>query len=154
MTERAASPAFNQNERRGSAVLVLALALILLGVATIYFLAPTALAPRFTMLALALFGVAGIFFLFAYAVGLIQFSNRQISDDLTGLIVETSQEGLLITNAEADVQYANRAYLNFCNVDDLAGVKGRGRYGSAAPMVHLPWTGSALRRNKTSFLLG
>ena len=135
MTERAASPAFNQNERRGSAVLVLALALIILGVATIYFLAPTALAPRFTMLALALFGVAGIFFLFAYAVGLIQFSNRQISDDLTGLIVETSQEGLLITNAEADVQYANRAYLNFCNADDLGGVKGVDRLFAGPPEV-------------------
>ena len=135
MTERAASPAFNQNERRGSAVLVLALALLILGVAAIYFLAPTALAPRFTMLALALFGVAGIFFLFAYAVGLIQFSNRQISDDLTGLIVETSQEGLLITNAEADVQYANRAYLNFCNADDLAGVKGVDRLFAGPPEV-------------------
>jgi two-component system cell cycle sensor histidine kinase/response regulator CckA len=135
MTERVASPAYDRSERSGSALLVVALACLIFGVAAIYFLAPVGLAPRFTMLALALFGVAGIFFLFAYAVGLIQFSTRQVGDDVSKIIADSSSEGLLITIGEAEIYFANPAYLTFCNAHDLAGIRGVDRLFSGPPEV-------------------
>ena len=62
MTERVASPAYERSERSGNALLVVALACLILGVAAIYFLAPVGLAPRFTMLALALLALPESFF--------------------------------------------------------------------------------------------
>ena len=97
MTDRTGSSAVDRSERPGNVGLVLALAIAVVGALAAYYLAPSTMAPRFTILALALFGVAGVFFLFAYAVGLIQFSNRIARNDVTKLIADTSGEGLLVT---------------------------------------------------------
>ncbi len=114
MTERAASSALERNERPGSALLVAALSLAIVAVLAFYFMAPAELAPRFMMLALALFAVAGIFFLFAYAVGLIQFSPRAARNDVTKLIADSSVEGLLVTKGDTQIVYANESYQALC----------------------------------------
>ena len=114
MTERAASSALERNERPGSALLVAALSLAIVAVLAFYFMAPAELAPRFMMLALALFAVAGIFFLFAYAVGLIQFSPRAARNDVTKLIADASIEGLLVTKGDTQIVYANESYQALC----------------------------------------
>ncbi|WP_036282015.1 cell cycle histidine kinase CckA [Methylocystis sp. ATCC 49242] len=135
MTERAAPSAFDRNERPGNAGLVMALAVAIVAVLGVYFLAPASLAPRFMMLALALFGVAGIFFLFAYAVGLIQFSTRVARNDVTKLIADTSGEGLLVTKGDLQIVYANEAYMALCGARDAAGLQAVERLFSGPPEV-------------------
>lgn len=135
MTDRVASSAFDRGERPGNAGLVLALAVAIVAVLGIYFLAPAAMAPRFVMLALALFGVAGVFFLFAYAVGLIQFSGRVARNDVTKLIADSSTEGLLVTRGDMQIAYANEAYMALCGARDSSGLQVVERLFSGPPEV-------------------
>ncbi|MGD9542743.1 MAG: cell cycle histidine kinase CckA [Methylocystis sp.] len=114
MTDRTGSSALERSERPPNVGLALALVIGLVGAVAAYYLTPSDLAPRVTVLALAIFGVAGIFFLFAYAVGLIQFSGRVAGADLTKLIADTSGEGLLVTRGDARIVYANDAYRAMC----------------------------------------
>jgi two-component system cell cycle sensor histidine kinase/response regulator CckA len=67
---------------------------------------------------LALLSVIGVFGLFAFAVGLIQFSGRAARNDLTKTIVDSADEGVVVTEGENGIVYANEAYLA------LAGARG------------------------------
>ncbi|KPF66233.1 histidine kinase [Bosea sp. AAP35] len=67
---------------------------------------------------LALLSVVGVFGLFAFAVGLIQFSGRAARNDLTKAIVDRADEGIVVTEGETSIVYANEAYIA------LAGARG------------------------------
>lgn len=135
MSDRAAPSAFDRSERPGSAGLVLALAVAIVSVLAVYFLAPATVAPRFLMLALALFGVAGVFFLFAYAVGIIQFSAKVARNDVTKLVADTTGEGLLVIKGDSQIVYANEAYMALCGASDVTGLRGVERLFSGPPDV-------------------
>jgi two-component system cell cycle sensor histidine kinase/response regulator CckA len=134
MTEKAASSAYDRTERPGVAWLVLVLAALLVGVMAVYFFAPAA-APRVTMAALAVFAVAGVFSLFAYAVGLLQFASRAARNDVTKLISDTCAEGLLATDGELQILYANEAYMELCGARDVSGILPVERLFSGPPEV-------------------
>ncbi len=135
MADSTASSAFDRNERPASAGLVLALAVAILSVLGAYFFAPPAMAPRVVLVALALFGVAGIFFLFAYAVGLIQFSARAARNDVTKIIADSTTEGLLVTKNDLQIVYANEAYMALCGARDPSGLQVVERLFSGPPEV-------------------
>ncbi len=134
MTEKAASSAYDRTERPGVAWLVLLLAAALVGVMAVYFFAPGA-ARRVTMAALAVFAVAGVFSLFAYAVGLLQFASRAARNDVTKLISDTWGEGLLATEGELQILYANEAYMELCGARDVSGILPVERLFSGPPEV-------------------
>ncbi len=134
MTDKAEASAFDRAERPGSPGLVLALAVAVFAVLGVYFLAPTAMAPRIVMSALALFGVAGVFSLFAYAVGLIQFSSRLSRNDVTKLIADTATEGLLVARGD-QIVYANEAYMALCGARDPSSLQLVERLFSGPPEV-------------------
>jgi two-component system cell cycle sensor histidine kinase/response regulator CckA len=135
MTDRAASSAFDRSERPGSVGLVLALAAAVVVVLGVFFLAPAVTTPRLVMLALAIFGVAGVFSLFAYAVGLIQFSSRVARNDITKLIADSTTEGLLVTKGDMQIVYANDAYMALCGARDVSGLQVVERLFSGPPEV-------------------
>ncbi len=134
MIEKVASSAYDRTERPGVAWLVLLLAAALVGVMAVYFLAPAS-APRVTMAALAMFAVAGVFSLFAYAVGLLQFTSRAARNDVTKLISDTWGEGLLATEGELQILYANEAYMELCGARDVSGILPVERLFSGPPEV-------------------
>ncbi len=134
MTDETVPPAYEPNESHGNARLLLTLAALLIGVLAVFFLAPAGAAPRFTIVALAVFAVAGVFFLFAYAVGLLQFSSAAGRNDVTKAIADTAGEGLLATEG-ARVLYANDAYMQLCGARDLDGLLTVERLFSGPPEV-------------------
>lgn len=73
-------------------------------------------------LALAVFAVVGVFCLFAYAVGLLQLSKHAGRNDVTKLLADTSDQGLLITEGDLQVIYANEAYMTLCGARDVGGI--------------------------------
>ena len=134
MIEKPASSAYDRTERPGSARLVLALAAALVGIMAVFFFAP-AVAPRFTILALAVFAVAGVFSLFAYAVGLLQLSTQAARNDVTKLLADSSDEGLLVTEGDPQIVYANEAYMALCGAKDAGGILTVERLFSGPPEV-------------------
>ncbi|HEY8125665.1 MAG TPA: response regulator [Methylocystis sp.] len=135
MTDRTEASALGRSERPPNVGLTLALVIALIAAVAAYYLTPSDLAPRATLLALAVFGVAGIFFLFAYAVGLIHFSGRVAGNEVTKLIADTSGEGLLVTRGDARIVYANDAYMAMCDAKDASGVQLVERLFSGPPEV-------------------
>ena len=121
MIEKMAASAYDRTERPGVAWLVLVLAVALVGVVALFFFAPAA-APRITMGALAAFAVAGVFSLFAYAVGLMQFTSNAARNDVTKLISDTCGEGLLVTDGDLQILYANENYMDLCGARDVGGI--------------------------------
>jgi two-component system, cell cycle sensor histidine kinase and response regulator CckA len=134
MTDKPAPSAYDRTESTGNVGLVLALAVALVGVMGVFFFAP-AVAPRFTILALAVCAVVGVFSLFAYAVGLLQFSARTARNDVTKMLADASDEGLLVTEGDVQTVYANEAYLALCGAQDAGGVLTVERLFSGPPEV-------------------
>ncbi|AZG76095.1 cell cycle histidine kinase CckA [Methylocystis rosea] len=135
MSDRTEAAALGRSERPANIGLTLALVIALVAGVAAYYLTPSDIAPRVTILALAVFGVAGIFFLFAYAVGLIHFTGRVAGNDVTKLIADTSGEGLLVTRGDARIVYANEAYSAMCDAKDASGVQLVERLFSGPPEV-------------------
>src|SRR5438270_411318 len=98
-------------ERSGSPGLVLVLAILLVAVVVAFAVLPRDEAQRLILAFLALLAVVGVFALFALAVGFIQFAGAGSRNDLTKLLADTSTEGLLVTEGEAQPIYANDAYM-------------------------------------------
>src|SRR5947199_2012761 len=98
-------------ERSGSPGLVLVLAILLVVVVVAFAVLPRDEAQRLILAFLALLAVVGVFALFALAVGFIHFAGAGSRNDLTKLLADTSTEGLLVTEGEAQPIYANDAYM-------------------------------------------
>ncbi|HMK88938.1 MAG TPA: ATP-binding protein [Methylocystis sp.] len=134
MSSNPASSVYDRSERKSHAALVVTLALALVGVMAAALFAPGA-ASRVIAGAIAIFAVAGVFSTFAFAVGLLQFSTTKARNDITKLISDTSAEGLLATQGEAQIVYANEAYMALCGAQDASGLLTVERLFSGPPEV-------------------
>jgi len=122
MTDGVGSSAYDRTERPAAAGLVVALATILFAVLAAYFFGPPTLAPRVMIAAAALFAAVGVVGLFAYAVGLLQPAVRVARNDVTKLMADTASDGLLVTQGDAQIVYANSAYMALCGTNDAGGL--------------------------------
>jgi two-component system cell cycle sensor histidine kinase/response regulator CckA len=122
MNGRPGSPVYSRSERPGDVGLVLVLAMALIGAVTAYFFMPGLVTPRIAMVLFGACALAGVFFLFASAAGIIQFRGRQSREDVASRIPATSSEGVLITDCDQRIIYANSTYMTFCGAQDASGV--------------------------------
>ncbi|HMB11247.1 cell cycle histidine kinase CckA [Saliniramus sp.] len=87
------------------------------------------------MAILALLAVAGVFFVAAYAIGALQFSGASGRNDLTKAMADSAGEGLVVTEENGGIVYANEAYLAFAGARDPGDVKPVERLFVGAPEV-------------------
>ncbi|ATQ66709.1 MULTISPECIES: cell cycle histidine kinase CckA [Methylosinus] len=120
--ERPTPPAYDRTERPGNIGLVLALAIGLVGAIVFASLLPAPLAPKFAAGLLALLAVAGVFSAFAYAVGFLRLPAAAARRDVARQIADTFSEGLLVTEGDSQIVYANDAYMELCSARDAAGL--------------------------------
>ncbi len=106
-----APAAVDRTERTGSPLLIVVLALFLVGAAGSYSLLPPEQAGRLTLSLLALLALIGLVALFFYAVGFLQLSGQAARNDVTKVIADTNAEGLLVTEGESRIVYANETFL-------------------------------------------
>ncbi len=135
MSEPPISAALDRTERTGSPGLVLLLAVVLVGAAASFSFLPQDHAGRLTIGLLALLAIVGVIGLFAYAVGFLQFSGQAARNDITKLIADTGLEGLLVTEGDTRVIYANEAYMALSGAHDPADLRTVERLFSGTPDV-------------------
>ncbi|MCX5569375.1 cell cycle histidine kinase CckA [Kaistia nematophila] len=97
---------------------LLLLAGCLVGAALAFALLPPEAAEPFIFALLGLLAVVGVFTLFAAAIGLMRFSGKAPRDDLGRGFVDTMSEGLVITDREGRILYANAAYADLIGADE------------------------------------
>ena len=112
--------AVDRTERAGSPLLVLVIAVLLVAAAASYSFLPEDQAGRLVLAFLAILAIIGLIALFFFAVGFLQFSGQAARNDITKLIADTNAEGLLVTEGETRVLYANEAYMAMSGAPDVA----------------------------------
>lgn len=98
--------------RGGSIVLVLLVATGIVAVAVALMTIGRAQAQPYILGVLALLAMVGLFNLFAYAAGIIRFTDRTADDPVMGRIADHAYDGLAVTDARGHVVYSNAAYLS------------------------------------------
>src|SRR3977135_1070899 len=97
--------------RGGSIVLVLLVAAGIVAVAVVLMTIGRAQAQPYILGVLALLAMVGLFNLFAFAAGLIRFTDRTSDDPVMGRIADHAYDGLAVTDPRGHVVYSNAAYL-------------------------------------------
>ena len=97
--------------RGGSIVLVLLVAAGIVAVAVALMTIGRAQAQPYILGVLALLAMVGLFNLFAFAAGIIRFTDRTADDPVMGRIADHSHDGLAVTDPKGHVVYSNAAYL-------------------------------------------
>ncbi|MGA9090682.1 MAG: PAS domain-containing protein [Bradyrhizobium sp.] len=97
--------------RSGSIVLVLLVAGAIVAVAVALTTIGRAQAQPYILGLLALLAMVGLFNLFAYAAGIIRFTDRSTDDPVVRRIADLAYDGLAVTDPRGHVAYCNAAYL-------------------------------------------
>ncbi|MCC2098916.1 MAG: PAS domain-containing protein, partial [Hyphomicrobiales bacterium] len=135
MTQEQAPAVLDRTERSGSPGLVLIIMVILVaGLIALAFL-PQRHANQLTLGLLALLAIFGIVGLLAYGVGFLQFTGQAAKNDITKFIGDTAAEGLLVTEGDTRVLYANSAYLALSGAQDAGDLRTVERLFSGTPDV-------------------
>ncbi|MEY3552680.1 MAG: Protein histidine kinase / Response regulator, partial [Pseudomonadota bacterium] len=135
MTETPVPASIDRTERTGSPGLVLLLAALLVGAAASFSFLPQDQAGRLTIGLLACLAIVGVVGMFAYALGFLQPAGQSARNDVTKILADTSPEGLLITEGDAQIVYANEAYMTLSGARDLADLRTVERLFSGTPDV-------------------
>ena len=138
MTASTATTAIDRSDRPGHVGIVLLVAGLLVGAAIALGFIANEWAQPLILGLLALLSVVGVFCLFAFAIGLLQFSGRAARNDLTKIIVDGAEDGVVVTESDDRIVYANETYLTLAgarNASEIAPVerlfKGRAEVSEA-----------------------
>ena len=94
----------------GSIGLVLLLALLLVGAGAGILFLGRANAEPYILGILAVLATVGVFLLFALAAGILRAAGREATSPLLKSVVDSAGDGILVTDANGRVVYANAAY--------------------------------------------
>jgi two-component system cell cycle sensor histidine kinase/response regulator CckA len=104
--------------RGGSAIFVLLVAAFLIVGATCIVVFGRGNAEPYILVFLAVLATIGVFGLFALASGILQLSSARPAQPLTKSVVDDAFDGVVVTDHEGRVIYANSAYLDLIGATD------------------------------------
>ena len=120
----ASEPVIDRSEKSGSVVLLLILATGLVAAAVALALMPRQDAAPYVQILLGVLAVIGVFSLFAGAIGLIRFGGRTTTGhELSQVILEALSDGLLVTDQDGRIIYANKAYCDLIRAEEPKDIK-------------------------------
>jgi two-component system cell cycle sensor histidine kinase/response regulator CckA len=106
-------------DRGGSVILVLAVAAILVAAATGIVAVGHSNAEPYILAFLAVLATVGVFSLFAFACGILRPAAAANVSPLVKAVVDGAFDGVVVTDRDGRVVYANAAYLDLINAADL-----------------------------------
>lgn len=130
---RPPQPVIDRSERTGNIGLLMLLALGLIAAAAAFALMTREQAEPYVLALLGILAVVGVFSLFAGAIGLLKFTGRSHPNLVASGFLDTHADGVLVTEADGRIVYANHAYAALTNVEAAADVRGVERIFSADP---------------------
>ncbi|HLJ71187.1 MAG TPA: PAS domain-containing protein, partial [Roseiarcus sp.] len=99
-----------------------------------YFL-PAGQGAKLAFWMITFLAVIGIFALLFYTFGFLLFTGQAARNDTTKVIADSSAEGLLVTDADSRVLYANEAYMTLSGAHDVRDLKVVERLFTGAPEI-------------------
>ena len=123
LADDAIVPALDRGGKNGSVLMVLLLAAVLVGAVIGATVLDDEVRTQFILWFLAAFAAFGVLGFFMFAIGVLQLGSQATRNDLTKSVSDSSQDGLLVTDAQGRIVYANAAYLRLANSSDPALLK-------------------------------
>ena len=112
--------------RAGSIAMVLLVAALLVAAATGFVVLGRGNAEPYILGFLALLATVGVFSLFAFAAGIVRLSAAETANPLIKSVIDEAVDGILVTDGDGRVVYANAAYLDLIdatNANDMRPVE-------------------------------
>ena len=103
-------PLVDRGTRSGTALRIILLALVLLAAAAAFVVFKNQLDNEIVLGLLGILAMMGIFFIVSAVIGFVEVMPQSHSDTLARSFLANQPEGILITDAEGRVVYANAAY--------------------------------------------
>ncbi len=128
-------PVDHTGERSGSISMVLAVALLLVGSVVAFLFIGRANAQPYVLALLSLLAVIGVFSLFAGAAGIIRLAGRETRDTFLDALANGATDGIVVTDQNQRVVYANAAYLTLVDAVDADDVRPVERVFVGDPLV-------------------
>src|SRR5262245_5010043 len=116
-----------------SIILLLLVALGLIGAAGGLIVVGRDYVEAYVLTLLAILGTIGVFALFALAAGIMKFSGKDQGNPLLKAVVDGAFDGILVTDQNGRVVYANAAYLDLTGATDMRDVRPIERVFIGAP---------------------
>src|SRR5436190_17946613 len=110
-------------DRGGSIGMVLGVALLLVGSVIAFLFIGRANAQPYILALLSALAVIGVFSLFAGAAGIIRLAGREADPTFVNAIPASAPDGILVTDPQGRVVYANPAYLKLVGSVDAEDVR-------------------------------
>ena len=104
--------------RSGSIPLVLLVALLLIGGASGIVVLGRGQSEPYILVFLGVLATIGVFGLFALASGILRLSSAQTDNSLIKAVVDDAFDGVIVTDSDGQVIYANSAYLDLIGATD------------------------------------
>ena len=132
-------PVIDRSERSGNVGLLIILAVVLVAAAGA-FAAMSAYMSRedvepYVLALLGVLAVIGVFSLFAGAIGLLRFAGRSQNFALAKAFMDTLTDGVVVTDDEGRIVYANKAYGELVGAEAARDVRSVERVFSGEPHV-------------------
>ncbi len=99
---------------------------------------PEGQATRLILVLLAFLAFIGVSGLLAYAVGFIQIAGARSRNDVTKIVADTSPDGMIVTEGDTRIVYANETYMALSGASDASALRPVDRLFSGAPEVSEP----------------
>ena len=106
-------------ERGGSIILVLLVAGLLVGAGTGIVVLGRSNTEPYILGFLAVLATIGVFSLFALACGILRLSANEAVSPLIKSVVDGAFDGIVVTDGDGRVVYANAAYLDLIGASDV-----------------------------------
>jgi two-component system, cell cycle sensor histidine kinase and response regulator CckA len=110
-------------ERGGSIMLVLLVAALLVAAGTAIVMLGRGKAEPYISVFVAALATVGVFSLFALAAGILRPSSRGAVSPLLKSVIDDAFDGVLVTDADGRVVYANAAYLDLIGAADANDIR-------------------------------
>src|SRR3954470_8689674 len=122
-------------DRGGSISMVLAVALLLVGSVIAFLFIGRANAQPYILALLSALAVIGVFTLFAGAAGIVRLAGRDARETFLDALPATAPDGIVVTDQNGRLVYANPAYLALVDAVDAEDVRPVERVFVGDPLV-------------------
>src|SRR5437868_10395780 len=122
-------------DRGGSIGMVLGVALLLVGSVIVFLFIGRANAQPYILALLSALAVIGVFSLFAGAAGIVRLAGREARETFLDALPATAPDGIVVTDQNGRLVYANPAYLTLVDAVDADDVRPVERVFVGDPLV-------------------
>ena len=102
--------AIDRTDRGANPGLLVLLIVCLLGAIGLFYFLPGGQGAKLLFGIITVLAVLGIFSTLLYTFGILQFAGQAARNDTTKAIADTNSDGLIVTDSESRIIYANEAY--------------------------------------------